>query len=325
LVIPEASPADAPPELRPEGVPYPDGNQALDITSIQIGLAIGFGPVFLFGVVAWVLYLFGQTLGPGFAQALVWSQLATISALIGLVFLWDGERAGALGLRKPSGLDVELGLGLAVVLLVIETATASYLPILYSSEAGALTSSLWLPITWPFTLVTQLPLPPASALIIAMVVSEELAVRGYAVDRLERLTQSTLLGAGGALMLDLVAHAPLWGLDYTICFIQAEMILTWLYVSERRLLPCLMGHLALDLLPLMLLALHFPLLASPPPAMNPLTMRGMELMDRREFKQAIAEFDQALQQNAKDATAYQERGAAYTPSRRCCSCNQGSG
>jgi len=86
----------------------------------------------------------------------------------------------------------------------------------------------------------------------------------------------------------------------------------WLYVSERRLLPCLMGHLALDLLPLMLLALHFPLLAGPPPALNPHTTRGMELMDRREYKQAIAEFDQALQENAKDATAYQGRGAAYT-------------
>jgi hypothetical protein len=56
-----------------------------EVTSIEIGLAIAFGMVFLFGVAAWMLELFGSAPGLGFAQALLFSQIATIGALIRFV------------------------------------------------------------------------------------------------------------------------------------------------------------------------------------------------------------------------------------------------
>ena len=145
-------------------------------------------------------------------------------------------------------------------------------------------------------------------LVIATVIGEELAVRGYAFTRLRQLTQSTVMAAGIALMLDLLAHAPLWGLDYTICMIPAELILMWLFVSERRLLPCVVGHLGLALFPLVLLAVHVPLVT---PTMNPHTAKGIELSQRQQDAQAIREFDKALEEAPGDATAYAERGAAY--------------
>lgn len=45
--------------------------------------------------------------------------------------------------------------------------------------------------------------------------------------------------------------------------------------------------------------------------MNSHTLRGMNLLDRHEFRQAIRQFDLALRENPKDAAAYQWRGAAY--------------
>ena len=70
---------------------------------------------------------------------------------------------------------------------------------------------MWLPLSGLFRIATQLGLLPGLVLVIATVIGEELAVRGYAFTRLRQLTQSTVMAAGIALMLDLLAHAPLWG------------------------------------------------------------------------------------------------------------------
>ena len=212
-----------------------------NVTSLQIGLAIGFGPVFLFGVAAWVLDLFGSTAGPLFVQTLLWTQIITICALVGFVLFWERRALGSLGIRKASYADVEFGVGLAIVLLALEIAVGTLVPILYESEIGFISRRMWLPLSGLFRIATQLGLLPGSVLVIATVIGEELAVRGYAFTRLRQLTQSTVMAAGIALMLDLLAHAPLWGLDYTICMIPAELILMWLFVSERRLLPCVVG------------------------------------------------------------------------------------
>lgn len=77
------------------------------------------------------------------------------------------------------------------------------------------------------------------------------------------------------------------------------------------MLPCLLDHLAFDLLPLILLAVHVPLVASPAPAMNPHTERGIELMEKHQYQPAIAEFDAALRENPKDVLAYRWRGGSY--------------
>lgn len=279
-----------------------------NVTSLQIGLVIGFGPVFLFGAAAWTLDLFGSAAGPLFAQTLLWTQIITISALVGFVLFWERRPLGSLGIRKASYADVEFGLGLAIVLLVLEIAVGTLVPILYESEIGFISRRMWLPLSGLFRMATQLGLFPGSVLVIATVIVEELAVRGYAFTRLRQLTQSTVMAAGIALMLDLLAHAPLWGLDYTICMVPAELILMWLFVSERRLLPCVVGHLGLDLLPLTLLALHIQVV---PPAMNPHTARAMELAERQQYGPAIREFDKALRENPNDAETYAQRGTVY--------------
>jgi tetratricopeptide (TPR) repeat protein len=281
------------------------------VTSLEVGLAIAFGTVFLFGMAAWVLELFGEEPGAGFAKFLLVSQVVTVCCLLGFVLLWEQLPLTALGISKPSRLDLEFGLALFILLLGLEVAVGSFVPILYTSEIGFLTRSLWLPIPKLLPAMVQLPFLTASGLIITMVLGEELAVRGYAFTQLEQLTHRTVLAAGVALLLDLFAHAPLWGLDYTICMVPAELILMWLYVSERRLLPCLVGHLAFDLFPLLLIAAHFSLLAGTAPALKPHTLRGMELMESHEYARAIGEFDQALLEDSGDAMAYQWRGAAY--------------
>jgi tetratricopeptide (TPR) repeat protein len=282
------------------------------VTSLEVGLAIAFGTVFLFGVAAWVLELFGEEPGPGFAKFLLFSQVVTVCCLVGFVLLWEQMPLAALGISKPSRLDIEFGLALFILLLGLEVAVGSFVPILYTSEIGFLTRSLWLPIPKMLPAMVQLPFLTALGLIITIVLGEELAVRGYAFTQLEQLTHRTVLAAGVALLLDLFAHAPLWGLDYTICMVPAELILMWLYVSERRLLPCLIGHLVFDLFPLLLIAAHFSLLAGTAPGMNAHNRRGMDLIAKHQFDRAISEFDQALQDNPKDALAYQWRGTAHS-------------
>lgn len=235
-------------------------------TSLQIGLAIAFGPVFVFGVAAWVLDLFGSTTGALFARSLLWTQIIAGGALVSFVLLWERRPLGSLGIRKPSYPDIEFGLGLAILLIVLEIVIGTFVPILYESEIGFISRNVGLPLSALFGMAVQLGPLAGAGLLIAIVISEELAVRGYAFSRLRQLTQSTFLAAALALMVDLLAHAPLWGLDYTICLIPAEIILMWLHASERRLLPCIVGHLGLDLFPLILLAVHVTLVA---PAMNP--------------------------------------------------------
>src|SRR5271155_23979 len=139
------------------------------VTSLEVGLAIGFGPVFVFGVVAWGLDLFGSAAGPWFAQTLLWTLIIAIGALVGFVFLWERRPLGSLGLRKPSYADVEFGLGLAIVLLVLEIAIATLVPILYESEIGLISRSLWLPLSSLFTMAAQLGLLRGSVLLIAAV------------------------------------------------------------------------------------------------------------------------------------------------------------
>jgi tetratricopeptide (TPR) repeat protein len=290
------------------GAPTP---RPFNVTALEIGLAIGFGPVFLFGVIAWVLDLFGSAAGPRFAGTLLWTQIVSVGALLGFVLLWEKRPLGSLGLRKASYGDVEFGLGLAIVLLVLEIIIGSLVPILYESEVGFISRRLWLPLSSLFTLATQLGRLPGSILLIVAAIGEELAVRGYAFGRFRQLTQSTALAAGLALMIDLLAHAPLWGLDYTICFVPAELILMWFYVSERRLLPCMIGHLGFDLLPIVLLAFHIQIIAPAAPAMNPHAARGIELMENHQYPDAIAEFTRALRENPGDAIAYRGRGGSY--------------
>jgi tetratricopeptide (TPR) repeat protein/membrane protease YdiL (CAAX protease family) len=280
-------------------------------TYAEIGLALAFGAVFVFGAAAWVAELFGAEPGAGFAQALLLAQAASIGALIGFVLIWEGLPLESLGIRRPARIDLEFGFALFILLLVLELAIGSLVPILYESEIAFLTNSLWLPIPTLLPLAAQLPRLTGAALIVVMVLGEELAARGYAFTRLERLTQSTLLSAALALLIDLFAHAPLWGLDYAICILPAEIILMWLYVSERRLAPCVASHLLLDLLPLILIALHIQLLARPQPPPDPHVQRGSELMQQHDYAGAIAEFGKALEQDADNAFAYRMRGDAH--------------
>lgn len=218
--------------------------EAHKVTSFEAGLAIGFGPVFLAGVAADVLILAGEIPGANFAQALLWSQIVTIGALSAVVMLWERSPMATLGLYRPSRLDIEYGLGLFLLLLILQIAAGTVLQFLRGTAApSALFFHVPLPAHFIFALQASAPL--AVVLVIVTVAAEELVVRGYAFDRLRNLTHSTAIAAGTALLLDMVAHAPLWGLQYTICFIPAEIVLMWLYVSERRLLPCFVGHAVL--------------------------------------------------------------------------------
>ncbi len=304
--------ADAIPE---PPLPKPRSAAALaanpEVAAIEAGLAIAFGTIFLVGVVGWLLQLFGQTPGALFARVVLFSELATVAALAAFVIAWERMPLGSLRIGKPARIDFEFGLALIVMLLVVEVAAAYLIPVLYTSEAAFLSNWLVIPLPAVVPIALKLPWYSAAALIVLIVLAEELGARAYAYTRLERLTRSMVLAAGLALLIDVVAYAPLLGLDYTICFIPAELILMWFFVSERRLLPCIIGHLGFNLIPLILLGLHLPVLASPAHAVNPHFQRGAQLERDHDYRGALAEFDQALRDDPNSADAYGERGAVH--------------
>jgi membrane protease YdiL (CAAX protease family) len=216
-------------------------------------------------------------------------------------FVLYGERRplSSIGIRKPRRSDFAYGVGAFVVgELAVYSEAWIFSPSHFTGGEGQRALFLRLPL-WLMILEA-----------IVNGIAEEMTARGFAVERLSELTHNTVVGAALALIVNLLAHIPYWGIRETIVLAPAQVVLLILYLWRRSLAPCAIGHILVDL---------FPRLVAVVPALVPLYLtpylsydrQGSIYYTRGDFDRSIELFNRAIARDPRDSYAYQWRGLAY--------------
>lgn len=83
--------------------------------------------------------------------------------------------------------------------------------------------------------------------LVANGIAEEVGFRGYAIERIEELTGSTLLGASVPLIVNVLVHAPVWGFQGMLAKAPILLLLVALYLWRRNLPACALVHVLMDI------------------------------------------------------------------------------
>ena len=94
-----------------------------------------------------------------------------------------------------------------------------------------------------------LPVPVALALAVTAGFAEEIAERGFALDRIRAATGSVGIAIAGVLALSMAAHIAFWGWRYAIMVGPIELILILVYLWRGNLWPNIIAHALYDSFP----------------------------------------------------------------------------
>jgi tetratricopeptide (TPR) repeat protein len=225
-----------------------------------------------------------------------------IAMLLGIVVFVERRSIRSVGLVPLTGLDVGLGLGLFVTLVLVSGGFGFFL---FKTVPG-FTSGI---ASEQFKLLSQVP--PAFFLLDIFVNGflEEIGARGYAIDRLQAATGSLLLASVVALLLDLAMHIPFWGWKYTILILPAQTLFVLMYLWRRNISACIIAHITVDAFYVVMIVWgagilsHFGARGTP-------TILASQAFARDDYKTAIAEYSKALQQHPTDAKLLWHRAKA---------------
>jgi uncharacterized protein len=78
-------------------------------------------------------------------------------------------------------------------------------------------------------------------------IAEEAGFRGYAIERIEELTGSTLLGASAPFIVNVLVHVPVWGFHGMLMKAPILLLLVVLYLWRRNLPACALAHVMIDI------------------------------------------------------------------------------
>jgi len=259
-----------------------------------LGLAVGFS-ILLRPLSHWFNSLLQWT---GVSQYGCWSlsnvsyQLAATAVILGIVVAIERKPLSSVGLRRPTMSDVGLGLGL---FLAVEIAAAVFRLLLVALFPNSMINVA------NCRLNSFMRVPAGLGLIVAAAAgfSEEVAARGFAIDRIRIISGRLALAAGVALALDLAEHIPYWGWRYAIQIAPMQLLFVLMYLWRKDIMACMIGHFLTDAMPFL----------------TPLAMVGMvsmfshagvhEMLAQRAYSLgdnagAIAEYTRALQSKPND-------------------------
>jgi membrane protease YdiL (CAAX protease family) len=83
--------------------------------------------------------------------------------------------------------------------------------------------------------------------LVANGIAEEVGFRGYAIERIEEMTGSTLLGASVPFVVNVLVHAPVWGFHGMLAKAPVLMLFVVLYLWRRNLPACALAHVLMDI------------------------------------------------------------------------------
>jgi membrane protease YdiL (CAAX protease family) len=164
--------------------------------------------------------------------------------ILGLVVAWERRPLASIGFRSAGWRGLLLGVAgfLLGALLFIATAP--------------LVLALGLEGTTPGIMrLAQLSLAERAMVVVTAGVTEEVLFRGYPIERLAGLLGGVGRAATIAYLVFVALHLPFWGPGGTIQIGAWSVVVTWLYVKTRSLLPGMLMHLLNDAYAFLLLPL----------------------------------------------------------------------
>jgi membrane protease YdiL (CAAX protease family) len=166
------------------------------------------------------------------------SKVAVIIALPLLVVYWEDKPLKSIGFRTPSLIDL-----LAVILVLLAYLQMS--PRLHAVENGIPT--LLAELTMGGAMYSTLPKWLDLSGLVANGIAEEVGFRGYAIERIEELTGSKFIGASLPFVVNVLVHAPIWGLRGMLIKAPILMLFVVLYLWRRNLPACVLAHILIDI------------------------------------------------------------------------------
>jgi tetratricopeptide (TPR) repeat protein/membrane protease YdiL (CAAX protease family) len=274
-----------------------------------LGLAVGFS-ILLKPLETLLNSLLEST---GMSQYGCWSliniayQLIATAVILGLVVAVERKSLSSVGLRRPTLSDVGLGLALFVA---VEIAGAVFRVLLLYFFPNSMVNVA----NCQLNSFSRVPAGLGLFVAAAAGISEEIAARGFAIDRLRIVTGRLGLAAAVALALDLAEHIPYWGWRYAIEIAPMQLLFVLMYLWRKDIMACIIGHFLTDALPFMI----------------PLAMAGVvslagygnmhEMQAARDYREgdnagAIAEYTRALQAKPNDPQLLKRRASVETENR----------
>jgi tetratricopeptide (TPR) repeat protein/membrane protease YdiL (CAAX protease family) len=274
-----------------------------------LGLAVGFS-ILLKPLGTLLNSLLEST---GMSQYGCWSliniayQLIATAVILGIVVAVERKPLSSVGLRRPTLSDVGLGLALFVAVeiagAVLRLLLLYFFPNSMVNVANCQLSSF-----------SRVPAGLGLFVAAAAGISEEIAARGFAIDRLRIVTGRLGLAAAVALALDLAEHIPYWGWRYAIEIAPMQLLFVLMYLWRKDIMACIIGHFLTDALPFL----------------TPLAIAGVvslsgygnmhEMQAARDYQQgdnagAIAEYTLALKSKPNDPELLKYRASVEALSR----------
>lgn len=178
-------------------------------------------------------WLVGHAPGPAAQLLLFLLYFGVAAAIVALVLRADGVTAAEIGIRRPGWITAASGLALWAVGLIVLPVVTAPLARLFGTEG--VQSGL-------NELATM---PPALRVFVAIGAGavEELLYRGFAIERLSRLTRRRWLAGAIAATLFGLAHVPSWGLGFALSAdLPAGIYMTAFYLWRRDLVANMIAH-----------------------------------------------------------------------------------
>jgi membrane protease YdiL (CAAX protease family) len=166
------------------------------------------------------------------------SKMTVILGLPLLVVYWERRPLASIGIRHPSIRDLLAMTAILVAYLLIipfVNSIAYRVPAIAAQLAagGRLYGSLPPWLNW-FGLT-------------ANGIAEEIGFRGYAIERIEELTGSALLGASVPFIINVLVHAGVWGPYGMLQKAPILLLFVILYLWRRNLPVCAVAHVLIDI------------------------------------------------------------------------------
>jgi uncharacterized protein len=166
------------------------------------------------------------------------SKLTVITALPLLVVYWERRSFKSIGVRTLSVRDL-----LAAVTIFFAFLLLSPRLIGIADKIPAVAAQL----TRGGNLYASLPKWLDWSGLLANGIAEEVGFRGYAMERIEELTGSKFIGASVPFVVNVLVHAPVWGLSGALVKAPILLLLVALYLWRRSLPACVLAHILIDI------------------------------------------------------------------------------
>lgn len=166
------------------------------------------------------------------------SKLTVIVALPLLVVYWERRKLKSIGVRALSIGDFLGAIAILLTYLLVSPRLiwmADKIPVVAAelTLGGKLYASLPRWLDWSGLLANG--------------IAEEVGFRGYAIERTEELTGSEILGASVPFVVNVLVHAPVWGLYGMLVKAPILLLLVALYLWRRNLPACVLAHVLIDI------------------------------------------------------------------------------